>query len=96
MSKVCCLSTGNHDWVGSDFAVNAGVGLVVRMEDSDYNTGVTILDRVKATFDRDWRSRYAKNLQGNKDQQGKHRHLHQRKIHIETKEQNEWNDPLSL
>nr|XP_046234893.1 inactive phospholipase D5 [Scatophagus argus] len=87
---------GNHDWVGSDFAINAGVGLVVKMRKSLQDREVTILDHAKAAFERDWRSRYAKSLQGNKDQQGKYRNLQQAKIHMETKEENEWNNPLSL
>uniref|UniRef100_A0A3B5LZK6 Uncharacterized protein n=1 Tax=Xiphophorus couchianus TaxID=32473 RepID=A0A3B5LZK6_9TELE len=49
---------GTHDWVGSDFAINAGVGLVVRMKDSTKDTGATILEHIKASFERDWRSRY--------------------------------------
>ncbi|XP_026159656.1 inactive phospholipase D5 [Mastacembelus armatus] len=53
---------GNHDWVGSEFAVNAGVGLVVRMTNSVKDKGMTILEHLKAVFERDWRSRYAKNL----------------------------------
>ncbi|XP_056228170.1 inactive phospholipase D5 isoform X2 [Seriola aureovittata] len=89
------LYIGNHDWVGSDFAVNAGVGLVVQMNNSLKDRGATILEHVKAAFERDWRSRYAKSLQGSKDHQGKYRNLQQVKIHTETKE-NEWNSPLSL
>uniref|UniRef100_A0A673CD30 Uncharacterized protein n=1 Tax=Sphaeramia orbicularis TaxID=375764 RepID=A0A673CD30_9TELE len=54
-----------------DFAINAGVGLVIQMKNSLKNSGVTILEQVKAAFERDWRSRYAKNLQGGKDQDGK-------------------------
>ncbi|XP_029001720.1 inactive phospholipase D5 isoform X2 [Betta splendens] len=53
---------GNHDWVGNDFALNAGVGLVVMMRNSLTDTGATIVEQVKAAFDRDWRSRYAKSL----------------------------------
>ncbi|XP_070782643.1 inactive phospholipase D5 [Enoplosus armatus] len=86
---------GNHDWVGSDFAINAGVGLVVQLK-SDLNSGVTILDYLKTAFERDWRSRYAKSLQENKGQQGKYRNLQQAKIPMETKEENEWNNPLSF
>lgn len=56
------LSTGSHDWVGSDFAVNAGVGLVIKMQESLTDSRVTVLEHVKAAFDRDWRSRYAKSL----------------------------------
>ncbi|XP_029990363.1 inactive phospholipase D5 [Sphaeramia orbicularis] len=90
------LYIGNHDWVGSDFAINAGVGLVIQMKNSLKNSGVTILEQVKAAFERDWRSRYAKNLQGGKDQDGKYRHLRKTKKVMETKEENEWNYPLSL
>ncbi|MEQ2204651.1 hypothetical protein XENOCAPTIV_016407, partial [Xenoophorus captivus] len=85
---------GNHDWVGSDFAINAGVGLVVRMKDGTKDRGATILEHIKASFERDWRSRYAKNLQKSKDQQGKYRLLQWSKNHWETKEENEWNNPL--
>ncbi|KAM3624434.1 uncharacterized protein V6R79_023336 [Siganus canaliculatus] len=84
---------GNHDWVGSDFALNAGVGLVVKMETSLQDRAVTILDQVKSAFERDWRSQYAKSLQGNKDQQGKHRNPYQAKT--ETKGGHEWKRPLS-
>lgn len=88
--------TGNHDWVGSDFAYNAGVGLMVKIQNSPHDRGETILDHVKAAFERDWRSRYAKSLQGNKDQQGKYKSMQHAKIHMETKDENEWNNPLSL
>lgn len=78
--------------MGSDFAINAGVGLVVKMKNSLTDSGVSILQQVKAAFERDWRSRYAKNLQVTKDQDSKYRHL-QAKLHMETKEEN---NPLSL
>ncbi|XP_072239868.1 inactive phospholipase D5 [Leuresthes tenuis] len=84
---------GNHDWVGSDFAVNAGVGLVFKIKDNPKDRGVTVLEHIKAAFERDWRSRYAKSLQGSKDQ-GKYRHLQWPKNHREAKEKNEWNNPL--
>ncbi|KAM4583954.1 inactive phospholipase D5 [Odontesthes bonariensis] len=84
---------GNHDWVGSDFAVNAGVGLVIKIKDNPKDRGVTVLQHIKAAFERDWRSRYAKSLQGSKDQ-GKYRHLQWPKNQRETKEKNEWNNPL--
>uniref|UniRef100_A0A3Q1JIY1 Phospholipase D family member 5 n=1 Tax=Anabas testudineus TaxID=64144 RepID=A0A3Q1JIY1_ANATE len=56
------LYIGNHDWVGSDFALNAGVGLVITMKNNLNDRGVTILEHLKAAFDRDWRSHYAKSL----------------------------------
>ncbi|KAM9314488.1 inactive phospholipase D5-like [Pholidichthys leucotaenia] len=87
---------GNHDWVGSDFAINAGAGLVLKMKGSPEDRGVTILEHLKATFERDWRSRYSKSLQGSKDQQGKYRNLQPANNHMETKGGNEWSYPLSL
>lgn len=101
--KLSLLSTGNHDWVGSDFVSNAGVGLVVKMTDgtedatdSSEDGGMTILEQVKAVFERDWRSSYARSLYGGKDQQGKHGNLQQETKHMETEEENEWNDILYL
>ncbi|XP_073333440.1 inactive phospholipase D5 [Pagrus major] len=85
---------GSHDWVGSDFSINAGVGLVVNMKDRLQERGVTILEQVRAAFERDWRSRYVKSLQGNKDQHDKYKHWHQGKIHMKSKEENEWSNPL--
>lgn len=86
------MISGNHNWVGSDFAVSAGVGLVVKMENSLQKGGGTILDHVRAAFERDWRSRYAKSLHGNRDRQGKFRS--QDDVDTEAHEENEWNHPL--
>ncbi|XP_061588694.1 inactive phospholipase D5 [Cololabis saira] len=83
---------GNHDWVGSDFAVNAGVGLVVKMKGGE-DEGKTVLDHIKAAFERDWNSRYAKSLQGSKDQQGKYKHMKWPKDQRETKKENYWKNP---
>uniref|UniRef100_A0A3Q2UQF1 Uncharacterized protein n=1 Tax=Fundulus heteroclitus TaxID=8078 RepID=A0A3Q2UQF1_FUNHE len=81
-------STGSHDWVGTNFEINAGVGLVLRMGDSAKDTGATILKHIKASFERDWKSRYANNLQKSKDLQDKYRLLQSSKNHWETKEEN--------
>ncbi|XP_029949622.1 inactive phospholipase D5 [Salarias fasciatus] len=87
---------GNHDWVGSDFAYNAGVGLVVRMKDGPEERGETILQQLRAAFERDWGSRYAKTLPGSKEQQGKYRNFQHLKHHADTKEENKWNNPLNI
>uniref|UniRef100_A0AAQ4PK22 Uncharacterized protein n=1 Tax=Gasterosteus aculeatus aculeatus TaxID=481459 RepID=A0AAQ4PK22_GASAC len=65
------MVTDNAVYIGTDFAINTGVGLVVKMKNSPEGSGV--LEDFKAAFERDWRSRYAKSLQGHKDHhQGKH------------------------
>ena len=63
--------------MGSDFAINAGVGLVIKMKprDGPEMDQVTVLDQITAAFERDWRSPYAKSIQGNKDRVAKYRHL---------------------
>uniref|UniRef100_A0A3Q3H029 Phospholipase D family member 5 n=1 Tax=Kryptolebias marmoratus TaxID=37003 RepID=A0A3Q3H029_KRYMA len=85
---------GNHDWVGSDFVIDAGVGLVLKMKESPKDREVTVLENIKAAFERDWRSRYAKNLQKSKDHQGKYRNLQWSKNHWDMPEENDWNKPL--
>ncbi|XP_072318328.1 inactive phospholipase D5 isoform X2 [Eucyclogobius newberryi] len=62
------LYIGNHNWVGSEFSVNAGVGLVIMMQNNLKNRGRTILGQVRAAFDRDWRSPHAKSQQGSNNQ----------------------------
>lgn len=66
------------------------------MSSSVQDREVTILDHVKAAFERDWRSFYAKSLQGNGDQQSKFGNLHQAKIRLGKKKKNQWKNPLFL
>uniref|UniRef100_A0A672GIS4 Uncharacterized protein n=1 Tax=Salarias fasciatus TaxID=181472 RepID=A0A672GIS4_SALFA len=61
------MVTDSAAYIGVDFAYNAGVGLVVRMKDGPEERGETILQQLRAAFERDWGSRYAKTLPGSKD-----------------------------
>ncbi|XP_069092660.1 inactive phospholipase D5 [Pleurodeles waltl] len=58
---------GNFDWVGNEFTHNAGVGLVIKETDmmNDRN-GTSIIEQLKAVFERDWYSRHARSLQASK------------------------------
>ncbi|XP_074844734.1 inactive phospholipase D5 isoform X1 [Carettochelys insculpta] len=55
---------GNFDWVGNDFTQNAGAGLVINQTEVENNT--SIIRQLKAVFERDWYSHYAKSLQPTK------------------------------
>ncbi|RXM36541.1 Inactive phospholipase D5 [Acipenser ruthenus] len=55
---------GNNDWIGNDFTYNTGVGLVISQAEASSNS--TIVEQLKAVFERDWYSRHAKSLQANK------------------------------
>ncbi|KAJ6664675.1 hypothetical protein lerEdw1_006248 [Lerista edwardsae] len=50
---------GNFDWVGTYFYQNAGAGLVINQTDPGNKT--SIVKQLKAVFERDWYSHYAKN-----------------------------------
>lgn len=54
------LFVGNFDWVGNAFTQNAGAGLVINQADSGNST--SIIKQLKAVFERDWYSHYAKSL----------------------------------
>ncbi|KAL2083307.1 hypothetical protein ACEWY4_021080 [Coilia grayii] len=60
------LYIGNFGWVGNEFTYNAGVGLVISQEEDPEDRNVTMVQQMRAVFDRDWHSRYAKPLQLNK------------------------------
>nr|XP_034966444.1 inactive phospholipase D5 isoform X1 [Zootoca vivipara] len=51
---------GNFDWVGTYFNRNAGAGLVIKQTDTGNKT--SIIKQLKAVFERDWYSNYAKSL----------------------------------
>ncbi|XP_051937182.1 inactive phospholipase D5-like [Hippocampus zosterae] len=58
---------GNLDWVGNEFTHNAGVGLVIaRPEGGDEEKNSAVVDQLRAAFERDWFSGYARSLQPNK------------------------------
>ncbi|KAL4640824.1 inactive phospholipase D5 [Arapaima gigas] len=57
---------GNFDWVGNEFAYNAGAGLVISQPRGVEERNATVVEQVKAAFLRDWYSRYTKSLQANK------------------------------
>ncbi|XP_066517038.1 inactive phospholipase D5 [Hoplias malabaricus] len=57
---------GNFDWVGNEFLYNAGAGLVISKVGHEKEKSSTLVEQVKAMFDRDWHSTYTKTLQPNK------------------------------
>lgn len=54
--------TGNLDWVGNEFTLNAGAGLVITQPEGNS----TVVEQLRAAFERDWFSRYTRSLQPNK------------------------------
>ncbi|XP_030637696.1 inactive phospholipase D5 [Chanos chanos] len=57
------LYIGNLDWVGDEFAYNAGTSLVIKSSESHRDGESSIVEQVTAAFERDWFSPYAKLLQ---------------------------------
>ncbi|XP_049591108.1 inactive phospholipase D5 isoform X1 [Syngnathus scovelli] len=58
---------GNLDWVGNEFTYNAGVGLVISQPRGvEEGKNSTVVDQLRAAFERDWFSSYARSLQANK------------------------------
>ncbi|XP_016106689.1 inactive phospholipase D5-like [Sinocyclocheilus grahami] len=55
---------GNLNWVGNEFVYSAGVGMVISQQVEQNNS--TVVERMKAVFERDWHSHYSKTLQPNK------------------------------
>ena len=54
----------------------------------------TILEHFKEAFERDWRSRYAKRLHGNRDRQKKFANIEDAEMYTEIHEENVWNHAL--
>ncbi|XP_071393415.1 inactive phospholipase D5-like [Centroberyx affinis] len=57
---------GNLDWVGNEFTFNAGAGLVISQPEGIEERNSTVVEQVRAAFERDWFSRYTRSLQTNK------------------------------
>ncbi|XP_062303827.1 inactive phospholipase D5 isoform X2 [Osmerus eperlanus] len=91
---------GNHDWVGREFVYNAGAGLVIRPSQSLEDRGPGIVEQVKAVFERDWTSRFARSLQtkeGLFPQGNKYRNLKQPELRNPKEDKDgerRWNNPL--
>ncbi|XP_072246787.1 inactive phospholipase D5-like [Leuresthes tenuis] len=57
---------GNLDWVGNEFAFNAGAGLVISHPEGIEGRNITVVEQLQAVFERDWFSRYTRTVQSNK------------------------------
>ncbi|XP_068074383.1 inactive phospholipase D5 isoform X1 [Danio rerio] len=53
---------GNLDWVGSEFAFNAGAGLVFQEPENQQDGRDSIVEQLTAAFERDWFSPYTISL----------------------------------
>ncbi|XP_044069339.1 inactive phospholipase D5-like isoform X2 [Siniperca chuatsi] len=63
---------GNLDWVGNEFSFNAGVGLVISQPEGIEDRNSTVVEQLRAAFERDWFSHYTRSLQANKIPCNKH------------------------
>ncbi|XP_056148155.1 inactive phospholipase D5-like [Lampris incognitus] len=57
---------GNLDWVGNEFTFNGGAALVISQPEGIEERNSTVVEQLKAVFERDWFSRYTRSLQMNK------------------------------
>ncbi|XP_061600760.1 inactive phospholipase D5-like [Cololabis saira] len=60
------IYVGNLDWVGNEFAFNAGVGLVISQPEGVEERNSTVVEQLRAVFERDWFSGYTHAVQTNK------------------------------
>lgn len=58
--------TGNLDWLGNEFIFNAGVGLVISQPEGVEERNGTVVEQLRAAFERDWFSNYTRSLRVNK------------------------------
>uniref|UniRef100_H3CPT7 PLD phosphodiesterase domain-containing protein n=1 Tax=Tetraodon nigroviridis TaxID=99883 RepID=H3CPT7_TETNG len=56
---------GNLDWLGNEFIFNAGVGLVISQPEGVEERNATVVEQLRAAFERDWFSNYTRPLQAN-------------------------------
>ncbi|XP_034044625.1 LOW QUALITY PROTEIN: inactive phospholipase D5-like [Thalassophryne amazonica] len=71
---------GNHNWVGTDFSFSAGVGLVLQMKPNPKDRSLSILEHIRAAFERDWSSTYATSSPRRRGQEVKLKKPHQMKF----------------
>uniref|UniRef100_A0A1A8IF07 Phospholipase D family, member 5 n=2 Tax=Nothobranchius kuhntae TaxID=321403 RepID=A0A1A8IF07_NOTKU len=57
---------GNLDWVGKEFTYNAGAGLVISHPETIKERNNSVVEQLRAVFERDWFSRYTRTLQNDK------------------------------
>uniref|UniRef100_G3P9N2 PLD phosphodiesterase domain-containing protein n=1 Tax=Gasterosteus aculeatus aculeatus TaxID=481459 RepID=G3P9N2_GASAC len=57
---------GNLDWVGNEFTFDAGAGLVISQPQGIEERNSTVVEQLKAVFERDWFSHYTHSLQADK------------------------------
>nr|XP_046258676.1 inactive phospholipase D5-like [Scatophagus argus] len=57
---------GNLDWMGNEFTFNAGAGLVISQPEGIEERNSTVVEQLRAAFERDWFSRYTSSLHANK------------------------------
>lgn len=52
--------------MGNEFTFNAGAGLVISQPEGVEDRNATVVEQLRAAFERDWFSRYTRSLQANK------------------------------
>lgn len=52
--------------MGNEFTFNAGAGLVISQPEGFRDRNSTVVEQLRAAFQRDWNSRYTRSLQANK------------------------------